>query len=155
MHTVCALVPGVQTCAFPIWRSTCFPVTRARPATRCRTSAKPPSGNRRATCNWSSPGTSSDLLPWAARMSGRPFFRLCAGAGCPRRERRTACMQYARAHLPMIALVLLPALPAMVSAQVVDAGPVGTTALDQAFADTVARHHLPALTVGLAAADED
>src|SRR3546814_3240399 len=82
-------------------------------------------------------------------MSGRPFFRLCAGAGCPRRERRTACMKYARAHLPMIALVLLAALPAMVSAQVVEAGPVDKTAIDQAFDDTVARYHLPGLAVGI------
>src|SRR3546814_19879988 len=82
-------------------------------------------------------------------MSGRPFFRLCAGAGCPRRERRTACMKYARAHLPMIALVLLAALPAMVSAQVVEAGPVDKTAIDPAFDDTVARYHLPGLAVGL------
>src|SRR3546814_7292138 len=82
-------------------------------------------------------------------MSGRPFFRLCAGAGCPRRERRTACMKYVRAHLPMIALVLLAALPAMVSAQVVEAGPVDKTAIDQAFDDTVARYHLPGLAVGI------
>src|SRR3546814_19329753 len=82
-------------------------------------------------------------------MSGRPFFRLRAGAGCPRRERRTACMKYARAHLPMIALVLLAALPAMVSAPVVEAGPVDNTAIDQAFDDTVARYHLPGLAVGI------
>src|SRR3546814_1862934 len=82
-------------------------------------------------------------------MSGRPFFRLRAGAGCPRRERRTACMKYARAYLPMIAFVLLAALPAMVSAQVVEAGPVDTTAIDQAFDDTVARYHLPGLAVGI------
>src|SRR3546814_4256695 len=82
-------------------------------------------------------------------MSGRPFFRLRAGAGCPRRERRTACMKYARAYLPMIAFVLLAALPAMVSAQVVEAGPVDTTAIDQAFDDNVARYHLPGLAVGI------
>src|SRR3546814_2547005 len=82
-------------------------------------------------------------------MSGRPFFRLRAGAGCPRRERRTACMKYARAYLPIIALVLLAALPAMVSAQVVEAEPVDTTAIDQAFDDAVARYHLPGLAVGI------
>src|SRR3546814_11595730 len=80
-------------------------------------------------------------------MSGRPFFRLRAGAGCPRRERRTACMKYARAYLPMIAFVLLAALPAMVSAQVVDAGPVDTTAIAPAFDDPVARYHLPGRAV--------
>src|SRR3546814_1110380 len=58
-------------------------------------------------------------------------------------------MKYARAHLPMIALVLLAALPAMVSAQVVEAGPVDKTAIDQAFDDTVARYHLPGLAVGI------
>ncbi|HEY9541070.1 MAG TPA: serine hydrolase [Luteimonas sp.] len=58
-------------------------------------------------------------------------------------------MKYARAYLPMIAFVLLAALPAMVSAQVVEAGPVDTTAIDQAFDDTVARYHLPGLAVGI------
>src|SRR3546814_18730425 len=37
----------------------------------------------------------------------------------------------------------------MVSAQVVEAGPVDTTAIDQAFDDTVARYHLPGLAVGI------
>src|SRR3546814_7552133 len=37
----------------------------------------------------------------------------------------------------------------MVAGQVVEAGPVDTTAIDQAFDDTVARYHLPGRAVGI------
>src|SRR3546814_11126941 len=49
----------------------------------------------------------------------------------------------------MIAMVLRAALPAMVSAQVVEAGPVDKAAHDQGFDDPVARYHLPGLAVGI------
>lgn len=53
------------------------------------------------------------------------------------------------AHLPTIALVLLAALPAAVSAGVAEPRPVDTAAVDRAFDATVERYHLPGLAVGI------
>ena len=58
-------------------------------------------------------------------------------------------MKHVHAYSPLVALVLLAALPHPASAQATGAKPADTAAIDQAFEDTVARYHLPGLAVGI------